>query len=123
MKCEYCNENESTIDLKNYFLVFSEKNIESGYNICESCFNTLNKNGVLKSRYGFKVMLMKIVGKDNMRYENGDVYIKCKRCGFEYIVHSNDGHILPDDAPEEEKRKWEWYFQCTKCNYKNLRFE
>ncbi|MBA7483637.1 hypothetical protein ES707_19154 [subsurface metagenome] len=58
-----------------------------------------------------------------MRYENGDVHIRCKGCGTEYIVHSNDGHILPEDASEEEKRKWEFYFQCVNCNYKNLRLE
>ena len=123
MICDYCDNKDATIDLKNYFLTFSENNVERGYNICKPCFNSLNKEGVLKSRYGFTVMLMKVVGKDNMRYENGYVHIKCKGCGTEYTVPSNDGHILPEDASEEEKRKWEFYFQCVNCNYKNLRFE
>ena len=123
MRCDYCNKNDATTDLEKYFLAFSENNVERGYNICGSCLNSLNKKGVLKSRYGFTVMLMKVVGKDNMRYENGYVHIKCKECGNEYSVLSNDGHILPEDASEEEKRKWEWYFQCSKCNYKNLRFD
>ena len=78
MRCDYCNKNDATTDLENYFLAFSENNVENGYNICESCFNSLNKKGVLKSRYGFTVMLMKVVGKDNMHYENGYVHIKCK---------------------------------------------
>ncbi len=123
MICEYCNKNDATIDLKSYFLAFSENNVGKGYNTCESCFSSLTKEGVLKSHYGFTGMLLKVVGKDNMRYENGYVHIKCKDCGSEYKVLSNDGHILPEDASEEDKRKWEFYFQCTKCNYKNLRFE
>jgi len=123
MKCEYCNENEATIDLDNYFLAFSENNVERGYNICESCFNSLSKKGVLKSRHGFTVMLMEVVGKDNMRFEKGYVHIKCKECETEYSVLSNEGHILPEDASEKKKRKWEFYFQCANCGYKNLRFE
>jgi len=48
MRCDYCNKNDATTDLENYFLAFSEDNVERGYNICEFCFNSLNKKGVLK---------------------------------------------------------------------------
>ncbi len=62
-------------------------------------------------------------GKNKIRYVDGYVHIICKKCGSEYSVLTNGGHLLPKDASEEEKQEWEWYLKCQKCNYKNFRYE
>jgi len=42
-------------------------------------------------------------GKNKIRYVDGYVHIICKKCGSEYSVLTNGGHLLPKDASEEEK--------------------
>ncbi len=59
----------------------------------------------------------------NIHYKDGYVHITCKECGSEYSVLTNGGHILPEDALEEDKKKWEFYLECKNCGYKNYRYE
>jgi len=54
--------------------------------------------------------------------ENGIVHIKCSNCNQEYNMQTNGAHILPKNAPEFEKNKWEFYLQCNKCGFKNYRY-
>ena len=61
---------------------------------------------------------------DNVTFnrEIGNVHIKCRNCNQEYRIHTNGAHILPKDAPEFEKNKWEFYLQCRECGFKNYRY-
>lgn len=52
-KCEYCEENEATVDLSKYPVIFFTKDFISRNNICESCFKKLEKDRSLTSIKGF----------------------------------------------------------------------
>jgi protein-arginine kinase activator protein McsA len=123
IKCDYCEENDAMINLHNFFIFFSEDNKNMGYNICQSCFDKLEEKEILKSIEGFSVMLIRIVGRENIRYKNGYVHIVCENCGNEYSVLTNTGHILPFNALEEEKQKWTYYLKCDRCGYENFRYD
>ena len=61
---------------------------------------------------------------DNITYnkEKGIVHIKCRNCNQEYVMQTNGAHILPLNATEFEKKKWEFYLQCKECGFKNYRY-
>lgn len=123
MRCEYCNKNKAEFDLHNFFTYFTEDNGDIGYNICETCFNRLEQEETLESIYGFNVMLIRFVERENIRFKDGYMHIICDKCRHKYKVLTNAGHILSFNALEEEKRKWEWYLKCDKCGHKNVQYD